>query len=168
MKNNIVLIGFMGCGKTTFGKWISRHYPYKFVDTDDCIVRAQKRTINDIFKMNGEDYFRNLETETVKELLKQEDGKVISVGGGLPVKEENRALLRELGTVVYLNTSKRELVRRLRNDKNRPLLAGGDIEKKVDTLMEQRRLIYEETAHLILSTDEKNFTEMYEEIVSYG
>ncbi|MBQ4282773.1 MAG: hypothetical protein IJB96_02465, partial [Lachnospira sp.] len=101
---NIVLIGFMGCGKTTLGRFISTNKGYKFVDTDDIIVEKQGRSINDIFAMEGEAYFRQLETDTIKEMLGSVSDTVISVGGGLPVREENQGLLRELGLCVYLRT----------------------------------------------------------------
>ena len=153
---NIVLIGFMGCGKTTLGRFISTNKGYKFVDTDDIIVEKQGRSINDIFAMEGEAYFRQLETDTIKEMLGSVSDTVISVGGGLPVREENQGLLRELGLCVYLRTSKEELVRRLKDDTSRPLLAGGDIEKKIEELMSKRKDIYESTAELIIDTDGLN------------
>ncbi len=150
---NIVLLGFMGCGKTTLGRFISNSKGFEFVDTDDMIVEKEGRSINDIFATEGEAYFRQLETDVIKGMIGSVSNTVISVGGGLPVKEENRALLRELGLCVYLRTSKAELVRRLKGDKSRPLLAGGDVEKKIDDLMSKRKDIYESTAELIVDTD---------------
>lgn len=150
---NIVLIGFMGCGKTTLGKYISANKGYDFCDTDDLIEKNEGRTINEIFATEGEDYFRQLETDTIKNMIGKVSDSVISVGGGLPVKEENRALLRELGFCVYLRTSREELIKRLKNNTSRPLLAGGEIEKKIDDLMAKRKDIYESTAELVLDTD---------------
>ena len=123
--NNIVLIGFMGSGKTTFGRWVSRRHNRKFYDTDEYIEKKQNTTISEIFAMKGEEAFRDMETETVKELSDTLDNCVISVGGGLVLREVNRELLRKLGTVVYLKASEEELCKRLSKDTKRPLLQGG-------------------------------------------
>ena len=96
MSNNIILIGFMGCGKTTFGKWIAKNKKMKFVDTDEIIEKNEQCTINEIFKNRGEEVFRNMETEVIKKLLDTAENSVISAGGGLPVKHINRGLLKEL------------------------------------------------------------------------
>ena len=111
-RNNIILIGFMGSGKTTFGKWIAANKKMEFVDTDELIEKENGITISDIFASKGEVYFRNLETDMLNKLLERDTQNcVISVGGGLPVKEENRALLSQLGTVVYLWADADELVK---------------------------------------------------------
>ncbi len=162
---NIVLMGFMGCGKTTLGKLLSEKKGFNFCDTDDLIVKREERSINDIFAQEGEAYFRQLETETVKELIGNAKHAVISIGGGLPVKEENRPLLRDLGICVYLRTSKEELIKRLENDKSRPLLSGGDIEKRIDELMNNRKDIYESVAELIIDTDGLNKEEIVDTIL---
>lgn len=162
MNNNIILIGFMGCGKTTFGKWIAKNKRMKFVDTDEIIEKNEQCTINEIFKNRGEEVFRNMETEVIRKLLDTAQNSVISAGGGLPVKQINRGLLKELGTVVYLRTPKEELVKRLLNDTSRPLLKGGNIEQKIDTLMGLRKDIYEETADIIIDTTDREFDKMYE------
>ena len=96
-RNNIILIGFMGSGKTTFGKWIAANKKMEFVDTDELIEKENGITISDIFASKGEVYFRNLETDMLNKLLERDTQNcVISVGGGLPVKEENRELYHSL------------------------------------------------------------------------
>lgn len=162
--SNIILIGFMGCGKTTFGKWIAANKGMVFCDTDELIEADEGRCINDIFAADGEEYFRELETECIKKLINDADNMVISVGGGLPVREVNRGLLKQLGTVVYLNTSKEELVKRLRGDKTRPLLKGGDLEQRITELMSRRKAIYEAAADIAVSTDNADFEQMYEQV----
>lgn len=158
---NIILIGFMGCGKSSLGRFLGRK-GYHFVDTDDIIVQKENRSINDIFATDGEAYFRELETKVLKELCEQgEKNLVISVGGGLPVKEENRELLHELGKVVYLRTTVETLVKRLSGDKKRPLLQNGNIETRIRELMEQRKDIYEDVADIILDTDNRSFEMLY-------
>lgn len=163
--NNIVLIGFMGCGKTTFGKWIAKHHGMDFIDTDDYIEFVQKRSINEIFADQGEEYFRDLETQTIKKLAESVNNSVISVGGGLPVRECNRALLKKLGKVVFLDTSIDELEKRLSKDTKRPLLAGGKVRDKIEALMRARKDIYESTADCIITTDNQSFEAMYDNII---
>ncbi len=165
-QKNIILIGFMGCGKTTCGKWIANNKPFDFIDTDQYIVDKERRSINEIFDHEGEPYFRRLETIVLKELLVSKDvrQKVFSVGGGLPITKENRPLLKQLGYVVYLRTSIDELVKRLNKDTQRPLLAGGNVRDKIISLMEKRKDIYEQIADKIIDTDGKDIKHIYEEI----
>ena len=113
MNDNIVLIGFMGSGKTTFGRWISRKHGYNFCDTDEYIEQKEHTTINDIFAAKGEEAFRDMETDTVREFACSLKKSVLSVGGGLPLRKVNRELLKQVGTVVYLKASEDELCRRL-------------------------------------------------------
>ena len=100
--DNLILIGFMGAGKTTVGKLLAREKGLQFVDTDDRIVAEQKQSIPDIFSKYGESFFRDLETDLLRRMKEDTRHSVISVGGGMPVREENRKLLRALGCVIYL------------------------------------------------------------------
>ncbi|MDE6319619.1 MAG: shikimate kinase, partial [Lachnospiraceae bacterium] len=99
---NVRLIGFMGCGKTTVGLKLSYRLRRAIIDTDKEIEREEKRTISEIFAADGEPYFRDRETECLRKLIETTNNQIISVGGGLPVREENRRLLHELGQVFYL------------------------------------------------------------------
>ena len=161
---NIILMGFMGAGKTTIGKKLSKALNWEFIDTDAYIEEEQRRKISDIFAEDGEMAFRDMETDLLKRLQNGENQFVLSIGGGMPVKEENRALLRNLGTVIYLKTSKEEIIRRVSGDKNRPLLQGGDLEEKVTNLMNVRECIYIETAHVEIVTDGKTPEQVVKEI----
>ena len=161
---NIILMGFMGAGKTTIGKKLSKALNWEFIDTDAYIEEEQGRKISDIFAEDGEMAFRDMETDLLKRLQNGENQFVLSVGGGMPVREENRALLRNLGTVIYLKTSKEEIIRRVSGDKNRPLLQGGDLEEKVTNLMNARECIYIETAHVEIVTDGKTPEQVVKEI----
>ena len=161
---NIILMGFMGAGKTTIGKKLSKALNWEFIDTDAYIEEEQRRKISDIFAEDGEMAFRDMETDLLKRLQNGENQFVLSIGGGMPVREENRALLRNLGTVVYLKTSKEEIIRRVSGDKNRPLLQGGDLEEKVTNLMNARECIYIETAHVEIVTDGKTPEQVVKEI----
>lgn len=159
---NFVLMGFMGAGKTTVGKELAKATDCEFIDTDERIEMEQGRKISAIFSTEGESAFRDMETDLLKRLQEQKEGFVLSIGGGMPVREENRALLRNLGTVVYLKTSKEEIIRRLSGDTNRPLLQGGALEEKVTSLMNAREQIYMETAHKDVLTDGKTPLELVE------
>jgi shikimate kinase len=160
-KDSIVLIGFMGSGKTTLGKWIAENQGYIFVDTDELIETEEGRTINEIFATDGEEYFRNLETQVIGRLAEDDRKLVISVGGGLPVRDENRKLMRRAGRVVYLNTGVDELERRLKGDTTRPLLAGSDLRKKITDLMEKRERLYLDAADVVVDTENRTFEEIY-------
>ena len=162
----ISLCGFMGAGKSTVGKKLAESCGCTFIDTDEWIEKEQNRKISDIFEKDGEKAFRDMETDLLKRLQDSEEEFILSIGGGMPVKEENRELLRSLGTVVYLRTSKDEIIRRVSGDVNRPLLQGGALEEKVTALMNAREHIYQETAHREVLTDGKNPIELVDEIMN--
>lgn len=164
MMKRIILMGFMGAGKTTVGKVVANALACDFIDTDECIEREQGRRISEIFAEDGETAFRDMETELLRRLLTSEKSFILSVGGGMPEREENRKLLRSIGKVIYLKTSKEEIVRRVSGDKNRPLLQGGDLADRVSSLMSTREALYIETAHECISTDGKNVSELAEQI----
>ena len=165
MKNNIVLIGFMGCGKTTVGQALAEQLSYAFLDTDLYIEEKEGMAISEIFKEKGEDYFRNLETSSLLELVEQTKETIVSSGGGLPLRPENAKLLQKLGFVIYLKVEKETVLERLQGDTTRPLLQCEDPAKKVEELLEYRNPIYEVGAHLVVSVDKKSVEEIVEEIV---
>lgn len=161
----MVLMGFMGAGKTTVGQSLAGMLNCRFIDTDQWIEREQGRKISEIFETEGEKAFRDMETSLLKELQSDREDLVLSIGGGMPVREENRVLLRKIGTVIYLKTSKEEIIRRVSGDNGRPLLQGGTLEQKVASLMEGREVIYLETAHEKILTDGKTPEEIAKEII---
>lgn len=165
MKKNIVLIGFMGSGKSTIGRYLAKQLDYLLIDTDKEIERKENKTINKIFEEQGEKYFRACETQLLREMESSKEKCIISTGGGMPLLEENGRLLNKMGFVVYLNVQKNTVMDRLRDDITRPLLAGDDAEKKVSDLLEFRNPIYEYTAHMMIETDHKTIDEIVEEII---
>ena len=166
--NNIILTGFMGCGKTSVGKRLASLLDIAFLDTDELIEKEEGKSISDIFASDGEKAFRNMETECICRLLRQKkEPAVISVGGGLAVREENRRLLRELGTVVYLKVSPDTVYRRLKNDVKRPLLQGENPRGRIEDLMNARKECYEQGAEVVILADVKTFEEIMNEILSY-
>ncbi len=165
MNNNLILIGFMGSGKTTIGKQLSREMGRPIVDTDSLIEEKQGRAISEIFAAEGEACFRQLETECLRELLSGGNNQIIATGGGLPMREENRSLLKQLGRVIYLKASVTEVLKRLAGDTTRPLLAGSDFAEKTKVLLEQREPVYEEAADIVIDTTTKDVNGIIEEIM---
>lgn len=161
---NIVLIGFMGSGKTTVAAELSKELNMTAVDTDVMIVERECSTINEIFATHGEKYFRDLETTTIKELEMAAENTIISVGGGLPVKEENQRYLKNIGMVVYLRAKVDTLEKRLLGDSTRPLLSGGDLRASIEGLMEKRADIYENVATDIIDTDKMSIAQVVDAI----
>lgn len=164
MKNHVILIGFMGAGKTTIGKRLSRRLGVSLLDTDRLIEEEENTTISRMFETKGEEAFRQAETRMLKTLAQCEDKAVISTGGGLPMREENRKILKETGTVVYLRVQPDTVLKRLKGDTARPLLQGGDAPKKVRTLLNDREGLYQEAAHITVDVDDKTVGQIAAEI----
>ena len=161
---NVILIGFMGSGKTTVGLKLSYRLRRPVIDTDKEIEREEKRPITDIFATDGEAYFRDKETAYLRKLLSSVSNQIISVGGGLPLREENRALLHELGQVFYLKASDMTIYERLKHDTTRPLLQGDDPQSKIRKLLSERDAYYQDAADVIIDVDNKDFEQILREI----
>lgn len=153
MKKNLVLIGFMGSGKTSVGLRMSYRMRMPVEDTDKLIERREQRSITEIFAKEGEAYFRQLETELLSELAEKGRNAIYSVGGGTPVCPQNRELLRQLGKVVLLRVRPETVYERLKTDTTRPLLQCEDPLGRIQELMESRREAYESCADIILDVD---------------
>ncbi len=164
-KQSIVLIGFMGAGKTCVGRRLARRLKIPFEDTDSLIEKKENCSIRQLFETHGEEYFRNLETNLLLELTELKQQRILSTGGGLPMRDQNRSLLREIGHVIYLQTSKETIIQRLTGDTTRPLLQGEEFGVKVEKLLAVRAPIYEATAHTIISTDNKTVDEITQIII---
>ncbi len=163
-KDNVILIGFMGSGKTTTGIGLSYKLQCTLEDTDKMIERREGRTISEIFAAEGEGYFRKKETELLRELREGDTRQIFSVGGGTPLLEENRELLRELGRVVYLEVSPETVYGRLKGDSTRPLLQGDDPMGRIQKLMGEREKLYRTAADIVIPADGKRTAQVVEEI----
>ena len=161
---HIVLIGFMGSGKSTMGKLVANKLGYPFVDTDYYIEKKEGRTISAIFTDDGEEYFRSLETEVLKELLESEEKKVLALGGGTPLREENRALLKDAGYVIFLKVTSKEAYERLKDDTERPLLQVPNPQEKIKELLDFRNPIYESAADYVLLEENKTLDDVFYEL----
>lgn len=150
----IILIGLMGCGKTTVGKALSKRTGMPLLDTDSIIEEQTGKSIPDIFRLHGESHFRALETALLRYLLEQSitPAPIISTGGGIVVRPENREILRKLGFTVWLNVSVSALLNRTANSVNRPLLQTPDRKATLSRLLAERRDFYRDAAHCRLDT----------------
>lgn len=165
IKGNIVLIGFMGSGKSSVGKRLSYKLRRPFVDSDQLITDKEGCSISQIFSEKGEEVFRDIETECIRTLTENKSRFIFSTGGGVPLRKENRGLLRKIGTVVYLKTTPETIYDRIKDDTTRPLLQSADPQMKIREMMNERNGIYEETADITVSTDDKTCREIADEIV---
>jgi shikimate kinase len=150
---NIVLIGFMGCGKSSVGRRIAGKTGHRFVDTDELITSKGGRSITQIFAEHGEAHFRELESAALRE-LEGKTGMVLATGGGLILREENRAVLRRIGPVVWLDAGPDILFERVSRNRKRPLLHTEDPRASFDALLTERRPIYEAAADLRLDSSQ--------------
>ncbi|MCL4158414.1 UNVERIFIED_CONTAM: hypothetical protein GTU68_027702 [Idotea baltica] len=149
----------MGTGKSTIGRSLSQSLSYPVIDTDHLIVEQQGRSIPQIFEEEGEEAFREMETALLKS-LHAHSGHIISTGGGMIERAENRKLLRQMGYVVWLVASPEEIVKRTSRNSNRPLLNNEDPAGTIRKLLSARTPLYEECAHLAIETNQLNFDEI--------
>ena len=145
---NIVLVGFMGTGKTVVAKALARELDRDYVSIDDMIIEHEGRSINSIFADKGEAYFRNVEKEIVKEVSVR-DGQVIDAGGGVVLDAENMSNLRTNGTIICLWADPAKVRERTMRRGHRPLLNIKDPDKRIEELLESRRPYYEKADHHI-------------------
>ncbi|MBQ8086514.1 MAG: AAA family ATPase [Lachnospiraceae bacterium] len=163
-KDNIVLIGFMGSGKSTVGKALAKSLNMDFLDTDEYIEEKAGMTISDIFEKKGEEEFRRIETETLCELKESLANTIISTGGGMPLRSENARLLKETGKVFYLSASAGIIYDRVKDDTKRPLLMVDDPYGKICSMMKERKPLYEKACDYVIDTNSNDIDEIIEKI----
>ncbi|MDT3425689.1 shikimate kinase [Paenibacillus forsythiae] len=146
---NLILVGMMATGKSSVGALLAEELGYELVDLDHAIIRKEGRSVSDIFAEEGEEYFRALETEVLRETLRS-SGQVISTGGGAVLAPVNRDLMLENGIVAALSATAEAIISRVAEDNNRPLLAG-NTEDRVRRIMEERKDAYS-FAHCTVDT----------------
>ena len=164
MKNNIILVGMMGAGKTFIGKKLKENCKnLDFIDIDEYIEETQHMKISEIFETHGELFFRNLETQAISEVCKKQN-QIISIGGGAFESEENRKILNSNGYTVYLKTSAEELFSRIKNETHRPLLQQGFGVEKVSEILAKREHNYQK-ALIIVDTTKKSSYNIIKEVM---
>ena len=150
--HRVFLVGPMGAGKTTIGKYLAQQLKLQFADTDSEIERRTGADIPWIFEIEGEEGFRSREQQVVEEMTDWND-YVLATGGGVVMRAENRRALASRGFVIYLHATIDEQVRRTQKDKRRPLLQKGDPEQTLRDLMAIRDPLYREIADHVINTD---------------
>lgn len=156
----IFITGFMGAGKTSVGKALGRRLALAVFDTDELIVRALSKTISEIFEHEGEEAFRQYETNALKKVTAED--VIVTTGGGLVMKEENRKWMKAKGMVIYLHCHIEEICRRLENDNSRPLIQNKN-PKELAALLEKRLSKYQD-ADMTVDTTGKSLDQIVESI----
>lgn len=162
---NIVLIGMPGAGKTTVGKALARQLALNFIDSDKELVARTGVPVATIFEIEGEVGFRGRESALLVELLQQKQ-LVLATGGGAILQAENRAVLRDNATVVYLRASLDSLWERTRRDTARPLLRTPDPRRTLADLLAFRDPLYRETAHVVFDTGRQSANKLAQQIAA--
>lgn len=154
MKKNIFLVGFMGTGKTTLSRYLSKHLGFRELDMDQTIEEEQQMPITEIFAKKGESYFRGLETQLLVDLQSQK-GLLVSCGGGVVLREENVLEMKKSGVIVLLTATPETILERVKDDDSRPLLRGNKNVQFIADMLEKRGPKYYAAADIILPTDGK-------------
>ena len=163
---NIILIGFMGSGKSSVARDLSAALGYPVVDTDSLIVEQAGKPIRTIFEENGEEEFRDRETAVLTELEQSSPThRIVATGGGIIERPAIRNILKRMGYVVWLVVSPGEILRRTAKNRERPLLNTDDPEETINRLLERRMNFYRDTAHQEIETDDLTFPEITTGIV---
>jgi shikimate kinase len=162
---NLILVGMMGAGKTTVGRLLARRLKLAFHDSDEEIERRCGVRVPVIFEIEGEAGFRAREAQAIAALCTL-DGVVLATGGGAVLAEENRRRLAEHGTVIYLHARPGHLWQRVRHDRNRPLLATPDPQRKLDELYTVRDPLYREVADIVVDTGKQSVQALAKELLA--
>ena len=161
---NIVLIGFMGAGKTSISEYLKTLFAMDVIEMDQIIAEREGMSIPDIFEVHGEQYFRDLETNLLIEMQERKN-VVISCGGGTPLRECNVVEMKKNGRVVLLTASPETIFDRVKDSHDRPVIENNKNVPFIADLMEKRRAKYEAAADIIINTDGKSLIEVCEELV---
>ena len=161
---NIVLIGFMGSGKSSVAKYLNRILGMEVLEMDAEIAMQQGMSISGIFEKFGEEYFRKLETKLLQS-ANEGDVYIISCGGGVALREKNVEEIKKKGKIIFLNAEPQTIYERVKHDTGRPLLNGRNHVEGIAKLMQQRQEKYLAAADLIVSTDNRTVEDIGEEIV---
>lgn len=166
MKKNIVLVGFMGTGKTSVGKELAKRLKTKFIEIDEKIEKKEGKTIDEIFKEKGEQYFRQVEQKIAKEVA-DISFATISTGGGIVINEENIKNLKKNGIIVCLEAKPEVIFDRVKKETHRPLLKVENPGQRIKELLEKRKLFYQkadfhiDTSNLSVSQVVNKIIEIY-------
>lgn len=165
-RENIVLIGFMGSGKSSVGRMLARRLRFQFLDTDHLVQDRARMEIKEMFARFGEPYFRTRETAALESLCASTRRHVLATGGGIVTQPQNIPLLRKLGWVVLLKADPDELFRRVSRNQDRPLLKVEDPRARLEEILLARQALYDEAAHFAVDSSGLRREEVMERIVT--
>jgi len=160
-----VLIGLMGCGKSSVGRRLSERLNMPLIDLDDYIVEHAGINIPEIFERLGEEAFRDMESKALAETI--EKRAILASGGGVVLREANRQMLKSHPPVIWLKAAPEYLAKRIAGDANRPLIANQDTLKRLSALAAERYPLYEECADLVIDRDQIKKKDVVAEIIDY-
>ena len=161
---NLYLVGFMGSGKTAVAKEVAETTNLKYIEMDEFIEKKENRSINNIFEDSGEDYFRKVEKEVLKE-ISLDDNQIVSCGGGVVIDEDNINLMKKTGILICLQAKPEVIYQRVKNQKHRPLLNVNDPQVKIMELLKARTPYYEK-ANYIIETDDLSIKQVAQKVKS--
>lgn len=162
--HNIVLVGFMGTGKTTVGKLLATQLNWSYVDTDEVIEQKTGMDISTIFKQQGEPFFRDIESEVIREIMLKSQ-QVISTGGGIVMREQNITAIKSNGIMVCLTATPDAIIERTKSDTKRPLLQVDNPKKRIQELL-SKRVPYYTQADITLDTSQVSPEEIVTQILN--
>lgn len=145
----IFLTGFMGAGKSAVGKLLAENLDLPYCDLDEEVERKAGKSINEIFDLEGEAYFRMLETDTLEQVIRDKSRCVVSTGGGIVLNKHNRDLMKQSGIIFYLRAKIDTIIERLEGDEKRPLLKDDDKREQALQIFSQRSSLYEESDYTV-------------------
>lgn len=157
MMYKVYLVGFMGSGKSAVGRRLSYLLKMPYYDMDKEIVKNQKRTIPEIFEQEGEAYFRNLETDFLRNF--RNESCIISTGGGVAMNEKNIQIMRDTGLVLYLDATFHDIWMRIKNDLNRPIVQNSTREE-LEQLYIKRKRYYKKAKHITVFTENRSLKQI--------
>ena len=163
--NNIALIGFMGSGKSTIGKILSNKTNFLFIDIDKVVELSEEKSIGEIFRSCGEEYFRKIETRVINKIFLNKNC-VFACGGGAVKSKENINVIKKNSIVVYLYISPEEAYIRLKDVKDRPLLEVKDRKGSIKKMIKDREILYQKNADITIDNTGKNPEIVASEIIS--
>ena len=160
----VFLIGFMGTGKTAVANCLANKYGLSKTDLDAYIEQKEHQSIADIYNSSSEEVFRSKETKYLRKVISK-DYRVVSLGSGVVLKEENVNLIKEKGIIILLTARPETIIQRIKNDKTRPLVGDNMDLEYINSLMSEREQLYQNVADLVISTDDRTIEDICKEIV---